>query len=181
MDGCEDRFQFRKCLCRAVSFLDGFLCDLYFFRTSHVSRIFSGQSELCQSERVGTEGRSLAGRNQLISCRNRIVDLGNNLQNQILGKLRHSRPVFDVRSELDFYRRICHTLAVEDTVLVNLLVEVVCRFRVCSGELVCCGQESLVCCGCCNGTCIHQGNGRNLAVLDLGALAVREVSGGVTD
>lgn len=109
------------------------------------------------------------------------MDLGNNLQNQILGKLRHSRPVFDVRSELDFYRRICHTLAVEDTVLVNLLVEVVCRFRVCSGELVCCGQESLVCCGCCNGTCIHQGNGRNLTVLDLGSLAVQEVSGGVTD
>lgn len=98
------------------------------------------------SPTVGTEGRSLAGWNQLVGCRNRIVDLGNNLQNQVLGKLRHSRPVFDVRSELDFYRRICHTLAVEDTVLVNLLVEVVCRLRVCSGELVCCGQESLVCC-----------------------------------
>ena len=109
------------------------------------------------------------------------MDLRDNLQNQVLSKLRHCRPVFDVRSELNFNRWICHALAVEDTVLVNLLVEVVCRFGIRSGKLICCSQESLVCCGCCNGTCIHQGNGRNLAVLDLGSLAVREVSGGVTD
>ena len=181
MDGYEDRFQFRKCLCRAVAFLDGFLCNLYFFCTSHISRIFSGQGKLCQSKRVGTEGRSLAGWNQLVGGRNRIMDLRDNLQNQVLSKLRHCRPVFDVRSELDFYRRICHALAVEDTVLVNLLVEVVCRFGIRSGKLICCSQKSLVCCGCGDGTCIHQGNGRNLSVLDFGSLAVREVSGGVTD
>ena len=176
MDRSKYRFQFRKCFCRTFAVLDSFFCYLYFFCASHVSRIFSGQGKFCQSQRVGTEGRSLSGRNQLIGSGNWIVDLRYNFQDQVLSQCRHLRPVFDVRSELDLYRRICNTLTVEDSVLIDISVKVIFRIAVCSRIFGSRSQASFVCCCRCDRTCIHQSYGRNLTVLDLGTFTVREVS-----
>ena len=42
-------------------------------------------------------------------------------------------------------------------------------------------QESFICCGCRNGTCIHQCYGCDLSALQLASFTVREVSGRVSD
>ncbi len=102
-----------------------FFCFLYFFCTSYICRVFSGQGKFCQSQWVGTERRSLAGRNQFIRCSNRIVNLRYDFQYHIFCQRCHFRPVFDVRTELDLLIRICHALAVKYTVCVNRTVEVI--------------------------------------------------------
>ena len=109
------------------------------------------------------------------------MDLGYYFQNQILCQCRHFRPVFDVWSKLDLNGRICHTFAVKDTILINCLVKEVFLSCIFSGILFCGSQEAFVCCCCCNRSGIHKCNGRNLTVLDLGSLSVREVSGSMAD
>ena len=109
------------------------------------------------------------------------MNLGNNFQDQVVCKCSHLRPVFDVRAKLDLYAWICYALAVKYTVLVDGFVEIVFMLRIASVKLLSRSKESFVCCCSCNGTCIHKCNRRNLAVLDLGAFTVREVSGCMTD
>ena len=176
MDRSKYRFQLRKCFCRTFAILDSFFCYLYFFCTSHIRRIFSGQGKFCQSQRVGTEGRSFSGRNQLIGSGNRIVDLRYNFQDQILSQCRHLRPVFDVRSELNLHRRIRNTLTVEYSVLIDSSIKVIFRIAVCSRILSSRSQASFVCCSRRDRTGIHQGYGRDLSILDLRTFTVREVS-----
>ena len=53
-----------------------FLCLLDLFGTSYILRVLTAQGELCQSQRIGTVGRGLTGRDQLIGGGYRIVDLG---------------------------------------------------------------------------------------------------------
>ena len=109
------------------------------------------------------------------------MNLGNHLEDQVLRKRNHCRPVLDVRTELDLNRRIRNALAVKDAVLVDAAVEEVFRLAVLCIDICCCCQIALVYCCCCDGTCIHQRYRRNLSVLQFGTFAVREVSCGVTD
>ena len=157
------------------------LCFLYLFGTSYISRVFSGKSELGKSQRIGTIGGCLTGRNQLICGSYRIMNLGYNLQHQILCKCRHLWPILDVRSKLNLNRRISHTLAVKYAVCINILIKEILLSSVFACEVLCRGQKALVRCSGCNGTCIHKCNGRNLTVLDFGAFTVREVSCSMTD
>ena len=176
MNSFEYRFQFRKCFSRTFTVLDGFFCYLDFFGTSHISRVFSGQGKFCQSQWVGTERRSLAGRNQFIRCSNRIVNLRYDFQDQVLSQCRHLWPVFDVRSELNLHRRICNTLTVEYSVLIDSSIKVIFRIAICSRILSSRSQASFVCCSRRDRTGIHQGYGRDLSILDLRTFTVREVS-----
>lgn len=161
--------------------LDSLLCLLYFLGTSNIFRILSGKCKLCQSQWVGTERGCLTGRNQLVRCGHRIVNLGNNFQHKILRKRAHSRPVLDIWSKLDLYVRICHTLAVKYTVFINGLIKEVFRLAVVYINIGSCGKESLICSGCSDRTRIHQCYGSNLSVLYLRALTVREVTCRMTD
>ena len=86
VDLIHHRFQFCKCIYRTFICFNCFLSFLYFFRTSDICRVFSGKSELCKSQRIRTVRRCLSGRNQLICCCNRIMDLRYNLHKQILWK-----------------------------------------------------------------------------------------------
>ena len=65
------------------------------------------------------------------------MDLGNNFQDQIVCKCSHFRPVFDVRSKLDLYARICYALAVKYTVLINRFVKVIFMLGITSVKLLC--------------------------------------------
>ena len=181
MDSLEYRFQFRQSFCRTISFLNGFLSHLHFFRTSHICRIFSGQSKFCQSQRVGTIGRGLTGRNQLVCSSYRIMNLRYHFQNQVICQCRHFRPVFDIGTKLDFNRWICHTLAVKHTIFINCFIKVIFWIRINSFKFCCRSQAAFV--GCCgsNRTCIHKCNRRNLSILNLGTFTVREVSGRMTN
>ena len=72
-------------------------------------------------------------------------------------------------------------MGIEDTVLVNIAIEMIFVFSEISIEVRCGSQHTLVGCGGCDGTGIHQSYGSDLAVLQLGAFTVREVSGRMTD
>ena len=137
MDGFHNRFQFRNCLSRALTCLNCLLCCLDLFCTAYVSRVFSGECKLCKSKRIGTVGGCLAGWDQLVSCGNRIVDLGNNFQDQVVCKCSHLRPVFDVRAKLDLNTWICYALAVKYTVLVDGFIEVIFMLGIASLKLLC--------------------------------------------
>ena len=104
-------------------FLNSLLSFLNFFRTSYISRIFSGKCKLSQSKWIGTIRRCLTGRDQFICCSNRIMDLRNNLHDQILRKCSHLRPVLNIRTKLDLYTRISSTLAVKYTIVINCLIK----------------------------------------------------------
>ena len=99
----------------------------------------------------------------------------------MLRKRTHCRPVFDVRSKLDLNRRICNSLGVKYTVLINGLVKEI--FRLCIVYIHICrrGKNTLVCRSCRDRTGIHKRNGSHLSVLHLRTFTVREVSGGMTD
>ena len=109
------------------------------------------------------------------------MDLGYYLQYQILRQGPHSGPVLDIGAELDLYALVCHTMGIEDTVLVNIAIEMIFVFSEISIEVRCGSQHTLVGCSGCDGTGIHQSYGSDLAVLQLGAFTVREISGRVTD
>ena len=171
----------RKCIPRTGICLDSLLCLLYFLGTSNIFRILSGKCKLCQSQWVGTERGCLSGRNQLVRCGHRIVNLGNNFQHKILRKRAHSRPVLDIWSKLDLHTRISHSLAVKDTILIDLLIKEVFRVAELYIQIRCGCQITLV--GRCRSdrTRIHQCYGSNLSVLYLRALTVREVTCRMTD
>ena len=44
---------------------------------------------------------------------------------QILRKRRHLRPVFNIRTKLDLYIRICFAFAVEHTIRINILIKMI--------------------------------------------------------
>ena len=100
---------------------------------------------------------------------------------QILCQCRHLRPVFNIRTKLDFYAWICYTLAVKDSILINSLIKEVFLMSVISGKFFRRCQETFVCCCCRDRSCIHKCNRRNLSILNLGSFTVREVSGCMTD
>ena len=109
------------------------------------------------------------------------MDLGYYLENEVLRKCFHLRPVLDVRSELDLCVGICNALGIENSVLIDLIVECV-SVVVKLARKCCSGCENALVCSCCgDGSCVHECNGRDLAALNLGAFSVREVSCGVTD
>ena len=109
------------------------------------------------------------------------MNLGYHFQHQILWQRTHGRPVFNIRTKVNLHRRICHSFAVKDTILIDLLIKEVFRVAELYIQIRCGCQISLV--GCCrsNGTGIHQCHRRDLAILQLGTFTVREVSGGMTD
>ena len=154
---------------------------LYRLGTTYILRISSGKCELSQSQRVGTIGGGLTGRNQLIGGGYLIEDLGRHLQEHIVSKLLHLRPILDVRAEAQCLFLLGLGPAVVNSCLVGLIVVVVLRNISPAIHGLCRGQLSAVGCGCCDGTCIHQCHCGHLAVSRLGALTVREVSGGMTD
>ena len=155
MYGFHNRFQLWQYIQRTFSILYSMLCFLYLFGTSYISRVFSGKSELGKSQRIGTIGGCLTGRNQLICGSYRIMNLGYNLQHQILCKCRHLWPILDVRSKLNLNRRISHTLAVKYAVCINCLIKMIgrtCKFHI---TIRCCCKIPLIGCCCRNRTCIH--------------------------
>ena len=181
LDCLHHRLQLLESIQRTCACFDGFLCLLYFLGTSNISRILSGKCELCKAQRVGTVRGSLSGRDQLVRCRNRIMDLGNHFHDQVLRKRRHLRPVLDVWSELDLYVRICHAVAVKYSVCVNIAVEVILLSLVFHIHSCSRGQISFICSCCSNRTRIHQCYGSDLSALQLASLTVREVSGRMAD
>ena len=72
-------------------------------------------------------------------------------------------------------------MGIEYTVLINIAVEMIFIFSEVAVELCCGSQHALVSCGSSDRSCIHQSYGSDLAVLQLGAFTVREVSGRMTD
>jgi len=109
------------------------------------------------------------------------MDLRNNLHDQILRKCSHLRPVLNIRTKLDLYTRISYTLAVKYTIVINCLIKEIFLSCITTRIILCWSQETFVCCSCRNRTCVHKCNRRNLAILDFGTFAVREVSGRMTD
>ena len=109
------------------------------------------------------------------------MNLTDDFKQKVLRKFRHFRPILDVRTELNFHRRIGFSVAVEDAVRVDRAVKIIFRFRIGSGKALGGGQESLIGCRRCNRTRIHQCDRCDLAVLNLRAFPVREVSRGVPD
>ena len=109
------------------------------------------------------------------------MDFRYDLHDQILRKRRHLRPVFNIRTKLDLYIRICFAFAVEHTIRINILIKMIllsfifyikCRSR---------RQISFICRCRRNGTSIHKSNRRNLTALKLASFTVREVSRCMTD
>ena len=104
------------------------------------------------------------------------MNLGHHLKKQVLWQRRHLRPVLDIRSKLNLNRRICLSLAVKHTVCVNILVKMIflsCEFHI---QVCRCCKEALICRSRRDGTGIHKRNRRNLSVLKLRALTIREIS-----
>ena len=174
---CQLRFYSHWILAIHQSFLRlvDFLCQ------SDIGRILAGQGKLCQSKRIGAVRACLSGRNQLVCRRNRIVNLGNDLQHQIFRKRAHRRPVLDIRTEMDFHRGICHTMGIKYAILINLRIKMILIFADGSVEFSRRCQASLICRSRRNRTGIHQSYRSDLAVLQLGAFTVREVSCRMTD
>ena len=109
------------------------------------------------------------------------MDLGHHLQEEILRKLRHGRPVLDVGTELDLHLGIRNPLGVKHTVLIYFGVKMIFIFADRTVKVRGRGEHALVCRRGRNRAGIHERNGSDLSVLELGALPVREVSGGVAD
>ena len=109
------------------------------------------------------------------------MDLGYHAKHQIFRKLGHCRPVLDIGTELDLHGRISHTVRIKDTVGINIGIKVILVFSDDTVKLGSSGKHAFVCRRSRNGTGIHKGNGSDLSALQLGALSVREVSGGMAD
>ena len=156
MDRIHDRFQFFHSFQWAGSCLNRLLCFLNLFCSSYISRIFTGQGELCQSQRIGTIRRGLSRRDQLICGGYRIMDLRYHFQDQILRQSAHGRPVLDIRAKMNLHTRICHTVAVKYAILIDLAVEEIFRITEFHIQIRCCCQITFIGCGCCDGSGIHQ-------------------------
>ena len=109
------------------------------------------------------------------------MNLRNHLQHQMLCQCRHLWPVFDIRAKFNLYRRICHTLTIENTMCINTAVKEILRIGKVCIHIRCRRQISLIRCSGCNRTGIHQCYGSDLSTLQLAAFTVREVSGRVTN
>ena len=181
MQRFEYCFKLRKCLRRTVACLDGFLRRLHLFGTAHVSRILSGESKLCQAQRIGTVGGGLSGRDQFVRSCYRIVDLGYDFQDHIFRKGGHLRPVLDVRTEMDLFARICHTMTVKNTVCINIAVKMIGRTCILYIQIGSSCQIALICRRCSDGAGIHKSHRSDLTALKLTSLTIREVSGRMTD
>ena len=131
-----------------------------------IVRILAAKRELRKADRVRTVRGGLTGRNQLVSRGDRIMDLGDDLQHDVIGKSGHRRPILDVGTKLKLDLRMRDTLAVVNPLLVNGAVEVV-RVLLEAFEALCAGKEALVGSGGCDGAGVHKSDGSDLSVLDL--------------
>ena len=109
------------------------------------------------------------------------MDLRNNLHNKILRKCRHLWPVLNIGTKLDLYRRISYTLAVKNTIFINSLIKEIFLTCISSGIFLSRSKESLISSCSSYRAGIHKCHRRNLAILDLRAFTVREISGGMTN
>ena len=109
------------------------------------------------------------------------MDLTDNTQYQILRQCPHCGPVLDVGTKVDLRIRISHALGVKYAVCVNLGIKVILILAKLTVKIGCGSQHALVGSRCGDGSCIHECHGRNLAILELASLSVREVSGRMTD
>ena len=104
------------------------------------------------------------------------MNLGDHFQNQILRQFRHSRPVFDIGTELNFHRRVRLSFAVKNTVIIDRPIKEILRMAVLPCKLSRRCQITLIGRRCGNRPGVHKRYRRNLSVLDLGSLTVGEVS-----
>ena len=158
-----------------------FLKTAHHLRTSDILGVLTAERKLSESERVGAVGGCLAGGDQLVRCRHGIMDLADNLQHEIFRKRTHRRPVLDVGAELDLHIGIGNAVGVKHAVRVNIAVKMILVFSKLSVEVRRGSQHALVRRSGCDRPRIHQRNRRNLTVLELASLSVREVSCRVAD
>ncbi len=109
------------------------------------------------------------------------MNLADYLENQVLRQRTHLRPVLDIGAKLYLHIRVSHALGVKDAVCINLAVEMIFILSDLPVKVRSRCQHSPIGSRSRNGTGIHQRNRRNLAVLELAALTVGEVPGGVAD
>ena len=109
------------------------------------------------------------------------MDLGYNLENQVLWQSFHLRPVLNIWSKLQFYAWICLTLTIKYAALIDSLVEEILWFCKIAIHICCRCQVALVCCCCCNRSSIHKCNRCNLSTLYLRSFSIREVTCRVTN
>ena len=102
-------------------------------------------------------------------------------QHQIVRQCAHRRPVLNVRAKLNIHRGIRHAVAVKYTVFINCLIKEIFRIAEIRINLCRCCQVPFICRSCRDRTRIHQRYRRNLSILQLTSLTVREVSGRVAD
>ena len=173
--------ELRQSLSCAVSGDKCLLGAAHFLCKSDVFRNLSGKCKSGQFLRVRAIGARLSGRNQLIGRGDRIVDFRDHFHDQIFRQRLHLRPVPDVRTEDEFRVRVRLAVRVKYAVLVNRFVEMIFVNTVSAVDVGGSREESLICCRRRNRARVHQCDRRNLAVLRLAALAVREVARRVTD
>ena len=89
--GIHSLYFFRQSACDA-----GFVQSLDCLGATDIGRVLAGQGELCQAQRVGAEGRSLTGGDQLIGGGDRVGDVADNLDQQVIRQFRLLRPILDV-------------------------------------------------------------------------------------
>ena len=152
------------------------------FGVRHIGRVFAGEGELGQAQRVGAEGRSLARGDQLVGGGDRVGDVAYDLDQQVIGQGGLLGPILDVGAEFQRVVRLRMAPAVVDALVIDALVKVVVRGRVLDvGQFAGGGQVAAVGCGGGDGACVHQGHGADLPLAGLGALAVGEVAGRMAD
>ena len=159
MDLVEYFFQFRFCCKQIFSGNSCFFEFVYFFGASYIFRITSGQGELSQSERVGTERGCLSGWDQLICGCYRVKDPGAYFQKDVVCQRAHLRPVFDVRSINKVFLFITFLESVVNSLIIYSIIEGVFRYISPAVKSFCGCEDTTVCCSCCDGTCIHKCNG----------------------
>ena len=109
------------------------------------------------------------------------MDHGGQLQEDVLGESVLLGPIGDVGAQDQVDRRVGLPKAVVEMLLVDLLVEVVLVRRVLIIHVGGGSNDTPVARGGGNGTGVHESHARELALTGLGALAVGEVSRGVTE
>ena len=153
------------------------------FGPAHVLRILPGEGEFGQLQGVGAQGGSFTGGNELVGGGHGVGDDAGDPEKQILGKGGHGRPVGDVGTVLEFHGGIGPAPALVAALFVDIGVEMVGEIGVdlIPVKIRSRGEASGVGRGSGDGAGVHEGHARDLAVAGLGALAVREVAGGVAD
>ena len=136
-------------------------------RNTDVLRDAAAQSELTELERVGTIGRSLSGRYELIRRRDGVMDDSGQFDQHILLHRIHLRPVLDIRSVTKFDSRVCLSESIEDPVLVDPVIEGVRLMRIFVFDVSRGRDDTAVGSRCGNRAGIHQGNERNLPLTGL--------------